>query len=206
MAKAYDNFSLTADYNIDGISWSGIYVEPLPASPSDTDFTIEIWGAPAGVPNLAGEALHTFVIEGGATAGTGGADLVVTGLLSHTSPATTTSVGGGPVFLYNAPLATTPLAAGDYWISVIADQRFDNPDPLVDPEWQWHLGTGPADGFYSYDRLFDPAPPGTLEIGSLQLDKDLAFELKGSIVPEPSGIAMALFALSTVGFLGRKRK
>lgn len=199
LAKSYDNFTLTAGYHIEGISWSGIYAEPLPVSPSETDFLIEIWADADGKPNLA-VPLHTIGLNGG-TAGTSGPDVSVTAL-GHTSPATNATPGGGPAFGYDASLSAVTLPPGDYWISVLADQRFDN-QVEIDPEWQWHLGMGPSDGFYAFDRLLDPV--GTPEYGFLQEGKDLAFELRGTLVPEPSAIGLAMLAtLSALAFRRRR--
>jgi hypothetical protein len=209
-AIAFDNFTLGSTYNITGIDWVGLYAEPLPGfggAPGvsqDTDFVVKIWGDASGVPDIGSGALHTFNLEGGPIAGTGGPDLSVVPN-GDVSSATSTSVGGGPGFSYGgAIIPPTLLAAGDYWISVVADQVFGNASPIFDPEWQWHRGTGPGDGFYAADFTLDPA--GTPAYGILQPDKDLAFALRGRIVPEPSGMLMAIFGLTAVGLIRRKRK
>jgi len=198
-AIAYDNFSLSSSYNITGIDWVGIYAEPLPASPSDTDFIVQIWGDSSGVPDIS-SPLHTFTFEGGATAGTGGGNLSVTAN-GDISSSTSTTVGGGPGFDYSATIASTLLTAGDYWISIIADQLFDHPSE-VDPECQWHTGTGPADGFYAFDAVLDPV--NTPGYGILQPDKDLAFAIRGTLVPEPQTALMVLMGLSMAGLLRRR--
>lgn len=201
LAKAYDNFTLGAAWNITGIDFTGVYAEALPAALSDTDFVIEIWNDASGTVDTSA-AVATFVLEGGPAAGTGGADLTVT-QLAHVSPATASAVGGGEAFHYEGIVATTTLGPGNYWISIIADQTFGNVHPIVDPEWMWHLGTGPGDGFSAYDRLFDdPTDPIS---GTLQADKDLAFALKGSLVPEPSSIMLGLFGFAALGLLRRRK-
>ena len=203
LAKAYDNFTLTADYIIDGVCWAGIYAEAIPDPASAVDFLIEIWGTDAANGNLAditGGPVATFALDGG-VAGASGPDVTVTAL-GHVSPATATTMGGGPAYGYDADLASTTLAAGDYWISILAIQDFAHPTDY-DPEWQWHLGTGPGDGFATFDRTLQP--PGTLQAGILQADKDLAFTLKGQIVPEPASMAMAMFGFLSLGLLRRKR-
>ena len=81
----------------------------------------------------------------------GGPDLTVTAL-GHVSPMTDATPGDGPAFHYEGAVAPIDLAAGDYWISILANQLFDNEEPIYDPEWQWHLGDGPGDGFTAYDR------------------------------------------------------
>lgn len=200
-AIAYDNFSISSSYNITGIDWVGIYSEPLPLPASDTDFIVQIWGDSSGVPDIS-SPLHTFTFEGGATAGLGGADLTVTAN-GDVSSSTSTTIGGGPGFDYSGTISSTLLTAGDYWISIIADQRFDNPT-LVDPEWQWHTGTGPGDGFYAYDATLDPV--GSPEYGILQPDKDLAFAIRGSLVPEPQSAIMILMGLSLAGLVRHRNR
>lgn len=205
LAKAYDNFSLSSDYLIDGFNWSGIYAEPFPATRSDTDFVVEIWGVDAGNNNYADVGsgpLLTFNFEGGTTAGTGGPDLTVTAL-GHTSPATDNTPGGGEAFSYSGSVPPIPLAAGDYWISILANQTFSN-QVEVDPEWQWHLGTGPGDSFTAYDRTLDPA--GTPLAGILQEgDKDLAFQITGQLVPEPNSALLAALGMLSLGLIRRQR-
>lgn len=205
LAMTFDNFTLTTDSVIDGFSWAGLYAEPLPAAISDTDFIVQIWDVDSGnsLPDVWGGPLLTFTFEGGVVAGQGGADLTVTPETGYTSAAIPNiTPGGGEVFHYDATVASTPLAAGDYWISILADQRFDNADPIIDPEWQWHFGTGPGDGFTYFDR--QNQPPGTNRQGLLQEGKDMAFAING--VPEPSTIVMALFGLAPLGLLRRKRQ
>ena len=202
LAKAYDNFTVGADgFEIAGFSWWGLYAEPFPSSDrSDTDFIVEIWGSDSGLADTASGPVYTFNFEGGSTAGTGGPDLTVTAL-GYTSPATDYTVGGGEAFSYSGSVDPgAVLSAGDYWISILANQTFSNPTEF-DPEWQWHLGTGPGDGFAAYDRTLDP--PGTPLAGILEAGKDLAFEIHE--VPEPSAGLMAACGLLSLGLIRRKR-
>lgn len=203
LAKAYDNFSIGSDYTITGFSWAGVYAEPLPMDPADTDFIVQIWGVDAMNNNhadVAGGPIYTFNFEGGQDAGVGGPDLAVTAL-GHVSPSTDATPGGGPAFSYAGSVAPVMLPAGDYWISILANQLFDSEDPIVDPEWQWHLGDGPGDGFTALDRILDPVD--TPEAGILYEGKDLAFKIEG--VPEPSTALMAAFSLVGLGLIRRKR-
>lgn len=195
-AIAYDNFSLSGDYTLTGIAWTGIYAEAFPDDRSDTDFIVEIWNDASGVPDLGGLPVLSWSFEGGAIAGTGGADLTVTGN-GDVSPNTPSTFGGGPGFDYEGSLSGM-LSAGDYWISIIADQTFESSD--FDPEWQWHLGSG-TDGFYASDSRLDP--DGTPAYGILQDGKNLAFELKG--VPEPSGMVLGLLSFVPFAMMRRKR-
>ena len=203
LAKAYDNFSISGDYTITGFSWAGVYAEPLPADPSDTDFIVQIWNIDPSNDNKAdvhNGPIYTFNFEGGVDAGTGGSDLMVTPL-GHVSTSTNATQGGGPDYSYYGDVAPVSLAAGDYWISILANQLFSNPDPIIDPEWQWHLGSGPGDGFTDFDRTLDP--PGTLQAGILEPGKDLAFRIHG--VPEPTGAILAALGLASLGMVRRKR-
>ena len=43
-SAAYDNFNLSNGYNLDGVCWTGIYADPLPDAPAETDFIVAIWG------------------------------------------------------------------------------------------------------------------------------------------------------------------
>ena len=202
-AVAWDNFTLSNAYNIDGLCWTGIYSERFPDSAvSETDFIIRILPDNGGSPDL-GATGYSWTLDGG-LAGTSGPDVTVSAPLGYTSPTTTTNPqGGGEAFHYEASLSTETLAAGNYWISITAAQEFDTPAPAFDPQWMWHVGDGPDDGFYAYDHIF---PAGTTDIGEFFADKDLAFELKGSVVPEPSSIVMALAGTLSLGLFRRKRQ
>lgn len=202
LSKAYDNFSLASDIVITGIEWSGMYAEPLPAARSDTDFIIEIWNVDGsnGLPDVSGGSVLQLVYEGGVVAGIGGGDLTVTPELGYTSAATNETPGGGEVYHYEANVPNVSLAAGSYWISILADQVFGNAAPVIDPEWQWHLA-GAGDGFTSFDR--GTMAPGTNQQGLLVPDKDLAFAIKA--IPEPSTVLMAALGLAPIGLLRRKR-
>ena len=203
LAKAYDNFTLPSDVVIEGFTWSGLYAEPLPAARSDTDFIIEIWGVDPGngLADVFAGPILTFQLEGGVVAGTSGPDLTVTDAGYTSAPVPGITPGGGEVFNYVGDVASTSLAAGDYWISILADQVFGNAPPVIDPEWMWHIGTGGDGIFTTFDR--GNAPPGTNQQGLVvSEDKDLAF---GIIIPEPSSILMALCGLAPLGLLRKKR-
>ena len=201
LAKAYDNFTLTDDYIIDGLSWHGIFSEEIPDPASDVDFLVEIWNVDPsnGLPDTS-NLLYTYYLDGG-PANASGIDVTVTPL-GYDSPPTSTTVGGGAAYSYDALLPASTIAAGDYWISITANQRFDHPTAF-DPEWQWHLGSGPGDGFSAYDAQTQAA--GSPVQGVLQADKDLAFTLKGQLVPEPASMAMALFGFLSLGLFRPKR-
>ena len=184
-AKAWDNFTLTDFTVVDGVSFVGAYDGPLlSAAQPETDFLIEIYEDNGS--GLPGAAVLTFHADGG-IAGTSDAN-VPTNAYAYTSP------GGGNVFEYDVMLPLTGLEIGDYWISITADQTFPAAAPAIDPTWQWHLGAGPGDGFYTFDDTFDDA--GDNGVGdndqpptpAVKIDgKDLAFTLKAAALSDFDG-------------------
>lgn len=144
-AKAWDNFSFSDYTVIDAFSWTGAYVEPFATGLTPmTDFLIEVFTDNQGVP---GALQHSFQVDGGA-AGINDANV-------ESKPLGHTAENGGPVFEYMAMLPFTLLDPGDYWLSVTALQTFPNPAGIIDPTWQWHLGSASGDGIYSFDDTFD---------------------------------------------------
>ena len=189
-AKAWDNFSLSEWTVIDGLKWTGAYIEPFATGDGvaipDTDFTIEIFNDDGGAP---GTLAHSFFVKGG-KAGVSDANVTST-LLGYTAE------DGGPAYEYQAMLPFTGLVAGDYWISVTAEQTFPNAAPTIDPTWQWQLGSGPGDGFYTFDDTFDT--PGDNDNGdvdetarpaSFEADKDLSFDLLASRLEDFNGMLL----------------
>ena len=148
-----------------------------------TDFLIEVFSDDNGTP---GTVQHSFHVDGGA-AGVNDAN-VVSKPLAHTAE------NGGPAFEYMAMLPFTLLDPGEYWLAVTALQTFPNPAGVIDPTWQWHLGSASGDGIFSYDDTFDDAGdnnngevdsearPTTFEAG-----KDLAFTWHASRLVEFDG-------------------
>ena len=216
LAKAYDNFTITGTYNLTGIEWSGIFAEPIPgaAGPDDSGtsvetiaWAVEIWGDDGGAPDLASGSLPglEWVFQGGIVPGSsglggspGGSQVISVTSNGDVSPATAATVGGGDGYDYVAEFDTVVLPPGDYWISIISEQTFNSPFPLVDPEWQWAFGSGGDGAFYEQDR--------TLGIDELATNGlDLAFKLNGTLVPEPSGLLLGLLGFGTLGLLRRKR-
>ena len=198
-AKAWDNFSLGETTVIEGIHWAGAYVEPFAtgagAGTPETDFLVEIFGDDAGAPG----AVHSSFTLGGGDAGVSDGNVDST-LLGHTAE------DGGPVYGYAAMLPFTVLDAGDYWISITALQTFPSDDPLIDPTWQWHIGGGSGDGFYTYDDTFDDAGDndealvdGTPTPAVFQDGKDLAFSLHAARRADFDG---CLYPGETVVFMG----
>ncbi len=178
--KAYDNFSIGGTATIDGIRWAGIFSEPIPsASPSRIDFIVEIWQDEDGFPAISSGPVGQWELVGGVA---GISSATVTKIqLDHVSRATPNTVGGGPAFEYSAELPSFELAPGDYWISIIGDQGFDNVAPIFDPEWQWHFGSGPGDGHVSFSRESDVLENEETDAGIFMADADLSFSLLGEV-------------------------
>lgn len=175
--KAYDNFMINSQATISGVGWSGIFAEPIPATPSNIDFVIEIWNDRESRPDVDAGPILSWQLDGG-VAGTSSEDVEKL-QLEHVSRATLDVFGGGPALEYSAVLPEADFDAGSYWISILASQRFDSESPFVDPEWQWHFGSGAGDGFFALSRESDP--PATPLAGLPQGDLDLAFALRGEV-------------------------
>lgn len=178
LTKAYDNFTLSEAYELTGISWSGIFAEPIPAGSVETiEWTVEVWADDAGEPAVSAGPLPGFEwsFGGNIVPGSPVGPLLSVAANGDISPATSTTVGGGAGYDYTATLPYAVLPAGRYWISIIADQTFGSPE-FVDPEWQWALGEG-ADNTYFHVGSAVVAPG--LQTG----ETDLAFQLTGAAVP-----------------------
>jgi len=89
-----------------------------------------------------------------------------------------------PIYTYSETFTSIDLAAGTYWLSVV-------PDLSVPPQWGWATGTG-GDGT-SYENFL-----GTLSATGV----DMAFDITGSAIPEPSTWAMMMLGFAGLGFAG----
>lgn len=202
-AIAYDNFTLpgpAASYDVNALSWEGLYDEAFPANRGETNFLIEIWPHNVNGPDLGAGAIYSTTLFAGVSGVSDG--VVPTTDLGYDSRATATTPGGGDAFHYEAflPSSVTLASATKYWLSIQALQTFPNAK-VIDPQWQWHLGSGPGDGFYAQDTLLDPA--GTADFGISQAGKDLAFELEA--VPEPSTCVLMFAGMVGLGLIRRRR-
>ena len=142
--------------------------------------------------------MHSFTANGG-LAGVDDANVETT--LISTAP------GGGPVFRYDTMLPFSGFEAGDYFVSITALQTFPSAAPTIDPLWQWHLGAGSGDGFFTYDDVFDDVGDGTPFAASFEEGKDLAFTLNaaelvddfdGMLEPGESVLFMARYIVRQV--------
>jgi hypothetical protein len=89
-----------------------------------------------------------------------------------------------PIYTYSETFTSIDLAAGTYWLSVV-------PDLSLPPQWGGATGTG-GDGT-SYQNFM-----GTLSATGV----DMAFDITGSAIPEPSTWAMRMLGLAGLGFAG----
>lgn len=111
-----------------------------------------------------------------------------------------TSVGNdsfGPVYAYDADISGFLAASGaEYWLSIVADLFYDS--ELI-TQWGWYEGMG-GDGISFQDFIHD----GTTRT---QDPYDLAFDLTGQVIPEPTSIALfGLLGLVGVRYGLRRRK
>jgi hypothetical protein len=129
-ATTYDNFTLSATYNIDEFAWIGSYFNPSQQG-TITAFTLSFY-ADAG--NQPGALLWTA---------TGGGNFGETFLGIDNA--------GDPTFLYDGTLSGFLAQAGvQYWVSIVPDLAFP-------PQWGWETSTD-ADN-YSWQVFFGTGGP-----------------------------------------------
>lgn len=114
-ATTYDNFKLTGNGSVSGVSWVGGYFNP-PAHGPIAGFTISFWADNAGQP---GALLQATTVPGTAN-----------------ETASVPNINGLE-FIYSATLSSPFLATAGtpYWLSVEPDINFP-------PEWGWQAGSG----------------------------------------------------------------
>jgi hypothetical protein len=125
-ATTYDNFTLSANYNIDEFQWVGGYFNP-PVQGAITAFTLTFYADAGGQP---GGAIATY-----SGPGTFGETFVGNDAF------------GDPMFLYDGLLGA-PFAASantQYWVSIVPDLGFP-------PQWGW--GTSVDGDLLSYQDFF----------------------------------------------------
>jgi hypothetical protein len=168
-----DEFTLATASSLQGTKWWGIY--GFGNSPQTTDlFRVQIFAVTAGVPAAS--------------------PLFESSSLAITRSTTGTSIGGFAIYEYNGTLPNTVLAAGTYVFSVMNDTRGDTND-----DWYWM--TSALAGGAGWERS-TPYPDWASErlVGPSDYDPvpNMAFNLSGAAVPEPSALSL----LTGVGVCG----
>jgi len=114
-ATAYDNFTLTGNYNITSVEWIGSYFNP-PNQGTITGWTLNFYADNSGTPgallystgDVAGNASEAFLQNDNA---------------------------GDPTYLYGLNTAFFAANGTQYWLSVVPDLGFP-------PQWGWETATG----------------------------------------------------------------
>lgn len=157
-AQAWENFSLANSATVSGLTWRGAFDAPF--NPDDTfrgenNFMIRFFADNAGAPDLS-STLFEVALDGG-LAGLNNGDDLQKQILPNAM-----SAGDGIVVDYEADLTPFDLAAGDYWLSVQANQTLPSPIEIYDdPKWAWVFSSTGTGGLYSYDEAFgDTVKPG----------------------------------------------
>ncbi|MCC6796737.1 MAG: PEP-CTERM sorting domain-containing protein [Candidatus Hydrogenedentes bacterium] len=162
---AFDNFTLEEGSNVvTDLHWWGNHY--LYYAPSITDnFIIYIFEDNEGVPDFSSGPLHT--IDGSATTPREDTGLDANGNTDS------------PVFAYDLVFDPITLDANTtYWLSITNDFY-----------WYWQGSTTPGTSY----SIVGPDFPNDLEEWSDELETEnynLAFNLTGSVVPEPSTVVL----------------
>ncbi|MBI5091166.1 MAG: PEP-CTERM sorting domain-containing protein [Candidatus Hydrogenedentes bacterium] len=178
-----DDFTLLpGETTITDVHWWGIYI--FGNSPMTDTFTVRIFGNNAGI-------LHDYPQEAPLYEFSG-----ISGNRADTGSNITAAVPSGgtvnfDVYSYWADIAPVTLAANTrYWISIQNDTTNDSDD-----SWLW--ATSLTSGGNEYYR-------GTGGSWNTILSEDLAFNLTGSVVPEPA--SMTLLGIGIAGLVLRMRR
>lgn len=151
-AQVYDNFTLSADANINEIQLTGLYFNP-PQQGAIQSWNVQYYADNNGQPGT----------------------LIATKNINNNGNETFLGMfNGAPVYTYDLPgLGFMAMGGTKYWLSVYPDMPFP-------PQWGWASGTG-GDGIAWQDfegvrsqlpadmafTLIGPATPGVPEPGTL---------------------------------------
>ena len=193
-AKTWDNFTLQQDAEITAIQWMGTYNNVFNANDAlrgEINFQVEVFANTAqDAPDLS-QALHSFVLDAG-MAGIDDGTVVSKSIAPDAFQA-----DGGIVVDYAAEVTPFSLSAGNYWLSIVAEQTLPsphpdddpgNPDAHLDPIWGWVQSSGGDNLLYQFDQQYDASEPGfrfTAESCPVQAC-DATFSLVG--IPPVTGV------------------
>ena len=164
-SKIWDNFRLDSTAALTSVEWTGAFDGPFnPALRGELDFQIQVFADQNNQPDFSAP-IATWTLDGG-TAGTNdGVDVRSEQIEDQFV------IRGGIVSEYEADLPRTlELAAGDYWLSVVALQTFPS-DNFFDPGWGWSAGLDGDGTAFRFESAVTGPEPGT------QLNQDFAFRL-----------------------------
>jgi hypothetical protein len=179
-ATAYDDFILPAGlpgYSIDDVQWVGSYFFNSPVGVI-TAFTLNFFANNGGIPGA--------LLPGGSFSVAGNAGETCNGI----------DQAGNITCSYLVNIPDFVLASGTpYWLSIV-------PNLGLLPQWGWETGTGGND--LAYTCFFGTC--GTGSINGTAVPNDLAFELSGHPVPEPSSLLLLAGGLSALALVMCRKK
>ena len=185
-ARAFDNFHLDEELEITGVQWLGGFnyaFNPNPQFRGEVNFNLEVFSNVNGTkrPDV-GQSLFSTTLMAGMAGDSDGSSVTKTVVPDVTAAQTNNGQEPGIIVEYQAELEQPlTLPAGQYWLSIVADQTFPSPRPTtqslpdeyVDPVWFWVFASEGDKTFYHYDSFLDRSQPG------LSFSLDNTFSLFG---------------------------
>lgn len=146
-SQGYDNFVINQEVEITAVHWTGAFFGVFNADPAvrpETDFVVQFLPDAAGNRPDVSSPIRNFSLDGGQATLNNGTDI--------NENVIGTRGDGGAIVRYEADVTPFTLPAGEYWLSIQAQQTFaDNNDP----EWLWSLSNNGDSRLFSYDEKFD---------------------------------------------------
>jgi hypothetical protein len=171
-----DDFTRGTTATANQIQWWGVYGSGnTPTEPDD--FTIRFFNIVAGVPDVVPFASYNVGDVGRVDSGL---DLL--------------TFFANDIYSYSATIPDTLLAPGDYLLSIVNNTAAD-----TDDSWFW--ATSNNSSGMSWDRDNDGEAWIFDETHSL---REYAFNIGGTVVPEPGTSALLFVGFSLVGLFLRK--
>lgn len=172
-ARAFDNFQLGEEQEISAVQWLGGYnfaFNPNDAFRGEIDFKLEVFANVDGTkrPDV-GQSLFSTVLTAGMAGESAGSSVSKSIVPDVTASPKSNGQEPGIIVEYAADLEQPlTLPAGEYWLSIVAEQTFPSPPPTpqelpdeyVDPVWFWVLARDGDKQSYHYDSFFDRSEPG----------------------------------------------